>query len=59
MAIALGLGGFLIMDMVNAGQGPGGGLSQLVVGKVNGEKIRRTEFERVYGLRFNGSAAPT
>jgi len=59
VAIALGLGGFLIMDMVNAGQGPGGGLSQLVVGKVNGEKIRRTEFERVYGLRFNGSAAPT
>lgn len=59
VAIALGLGGFLIMDMVSAGQGPGGGLSQLVVGKVNGEKIRRTEFERVHSLRFNGSAAPT
>lgn len=59
VAMVLGLGGFLVMDMVSAGQGPGGGLSQLVVGKVNGEKIRRTEFERVYSLRFNGSAAPT
>ncbi len=59
VAIALGLGGFLVMDMVSAGQGPGGGLSQLVVGKVNGEKIRRTDFERIYSLRFNGSAAPT
>ncbi|MEL6969428.1 MAG: peptidylprolyl isomerase [Bacteroidota bacterium] len=59
IAIALGLGGFLIMDMVSAGQGPGGGLSQLVVGKVNGEKVRRQEFEKVFGLRFNGSAAPT
>lgn len=59
IAIALGLGGFLIMDMVSAGQGPGGGLSQLVVGKVNGEKIRRTEFERVYSLRYNGSNLPT
>lgn len=59
IAIALGLGGFLIMDMVSAGQGPGGGLSQLVVGNVNGEKIRRTEFERVYSLRYNGSNLPT
>lgn len=59
VAVALGLGGFLVMDMVSAGQGPGGGLSQLVVGKVNGEKIRRTEFERIYGLRFNGSTLPT
>ena len=59
VAIALGLGGFLIMDMVSAGQGPGGGLSQLVVGKVNGEKIRRQEFEKVFSLRFNGSAAPS
>ncbi len=59
VAVGLGLGGFLVMDMVSAGQGPGGGLSQLVVGKVNGEKIRRTEFERIYSLRFNGSNLPT
>lgn len=59
VGIALGLGGFLIMDMVNAGQGPGGGVAQLVVGTVNGEKVRRADFEQVYGLRYNGSTAPT
>ncbi|MEL7220319.1 MAG: SurA N-terminal domain-containing protein, partial [Bacteroidota bacterium] len=59
IAIALGLGGFLIMDMSSAQTGPGGGASQLVVGKVNGEKIRRTEFEKVHSLRFNGSNIPT
>lgn len=59
IAIALGLGGFLIMDMSSAQTGPGGGASQLVVGKVNGEKIRRTEFEKVHALRFNGSNLPT
>ncbi|MEZ4985872.1 MAG: SurA N-terminal domain-containing protein [Saprospiraceae bacterium] len=58
VAIALGLGGFLLMDMVNANRGPGDGSSQLVVGRVNGEKIRRTDFEREYGLRFSGSSAP-
>jgi peptidyl-prolyl cis-trans isomerase D len=59
IAIALGLGGFLIMDMNSAQTGPGGGASQLVVGTVNGEKIRRTEFEKVHALRFNGSTLPT
>lgn len=58
VVIALGLGGFLLMDMMNAG-GPGGGLSQLVVGKVNGEKVRRDDFEREFGLRYNGSSLPS
>jgi peptidyl-prolyl cis-trans isomerase D len=56
--IALGLGGFLVMDMVSAGQGPGGGLSQAVMGKINGEKIQRTEFERMYGVLYSNSQAP-
>ncbi|RMF00322.1 MAG: hypothetical protein D6772_06525, partial [Bacteroidetes bacterium] len=55
VAIALGLGGFLIMDSVSQAAGPGNGMSQMVVGKVNGEKVRRTEFERVYGLRYGGA----
>jgi peptidyl-prolyl cis-trans isomerase D len=55
VAIALGLGGFLIMDSVSQAAGPGSGMSQMVVGKVNGEKVRRTEFERVYGLRYGGA----
>ncbi len=59
VAIGLGLGGFLLMDMVSAGKGPGDGMSQLVVGKVNGEKIRRTDFEKDYALRYNGSTAPS
>ena len=44
------------MDMVSANKGPGNGLSQLVVGTVNGEKVRRTEFEKVNSLRYSGSS---
>lgn len=58
VAIGLGLGGFLIMDMNSAQQGPGNGMSQMIVGKVNGEKVRRTEFERTLNLRYNNSRAP-
>lgn len=59
VAIGLGLGGFLLMDMNSATKGPGNGMSQMIVGKVNGEKIRRTKFESVLNTRYNGSTAST
>ena len=58
VVIGLGLGGFLLMDMNSASRGPGNGMSQMIVGKVNGEKIRRTEFENVLASRYNGGTAP-
>ena len=56
--IALGLGGFLVMDMVSANQGPGGGMSQLTMGEIDGTEINRTEFERTYGMRYGRTNNP-
>lgn len=58
IVIGLGLGGFLLMDMNSATRGPGNGMSQMIVGKVNGEKIRRTNFENVLATRYNGANTP-
>lgn len=55
VVIGLGLGGFLVMDMSSATKGPGNGMSQMIVGKINGEKVRRTEFENVLASRYDGS----
>ncbi len=53
--IALGLGGFLLMDMMNAGSPGGQSGSQFVLGEVAGEKIDRGNFERVYSLVYGNS----
>ncbi|GJM34999.1 MAG: peptidylprolyl isomerase [Saprospiraceae bacterium] len=54
--IGLGLGGFLIMDMMSAGNPGGGSSSQFVLGKIAGEKIDRGNFERVYSLVYGNSS---
>ncbi len=53
--IALGLGGFLLMDMMSAGNPGGGSSSQFVLGEIAGEKIDRGNFERVYSLVYGSS----
>lgn len=54
--IGLGLGGFILMDMMTGSNGPVGANAQLMVGTINGEKIDRTEFERSYSLLYANSA---
>lgn len=54
--IALGLGGFLVMDMVNANQGPGG-VSQQSIGSINGKEIDQRAYNIKYSIKYNRSAA--
>lgn len=57
--IALSLVGFILMDAF-VGRGRGAGSSSTTVGKVNGEKIDRNEFEKRITLQQNmgGAQAP-
>ena len=52
--IALGLGGFLVMDMVNANQGPGG-VSQQSMGSINGKEIDQRAYNIKYSIKYNRS----
>ncbi len=54
--IALGLGGFIFMDM-NAGPTSVFGSAQPTVGKVNGEKLDLNEFNRTENILYQNSAA--
>jgi len=53
--IALGVGGFILMDIMTANNGPGGGGSQMVIGEVEGKKFDRNDFERTYGMLYQNS----
>lgn len=53
--IALGVGGFLLMDIMTSGNAPGGGGSQMVIGEVEGEKFDRAQFERTYSMLYQNS----
>jgi peptidyl-prolyl cis-trans isomerase D len=53
--IGLGLGGFVVMDMMNSANGPGQGTNQRYLGEVDGEKVDAREFERVYTLLYSNS----
>jgi peptidyl-prolyl cis-trans isomerase D len=53
--IGVGLGGFILMDFISAKQRGGGGGDQLVLGKVNGEKVSRQKFEQAYSLLYSNS----
>ncbi|MCB0631998.1 MAG: peptidylprolyl isomerase, partial [Lewinella sp.] len=53
--IGLGLGGFVVMDMVNSANGPSGTNSQRYLGEIDGEKVDAREFERVYNLLYSNS----
>jgi peptidyl-prolyl cis-trans isomerase D len=53
--IGIGLGGFILMDFITAKQRGGGGGSQFDLGKVEGQKIDRQNFERAYSLLYSNS----
>ena len=55
--IGLGLGGFVVMDMMNSASGPGGANAQRDLGEVDGQKVDRVEFERAYNLLYGSSTA--
>lgn len=54
--IGLGLGGFVVMDMMNSASGPGGANAQRDLGEIDGQKVDRVEFERAYSLLYGNSA---
>ncbi len=55
VTVALGVGGFVIMDMVNS-QGPGGsGSLTRTLGKVNGEKIDVLNFDNTFNMLYGNS----
>ncbi len=54
--IALGVGGFILMDIMTSGNAPGGGAgSKMIIGKVDGEKFDRNDFERTYSLLYQSA----
>lgn len=53
--IALGLGGFVVMDMMNSANGPGGSNAQRDLGEIDGQKVDRVEFENAYNLLYGNS----
>jgi len=53
--IALGLGGFIVQDMLISGPNQGMGSQTSNIGKVNGEDISLQEFNRVENLVLSGS----
>lgn len=53
--IALGLGGFIVQDMLISGPNQGMGSQTTNIGKVNGEDISLQEFNRVENLVLSGS----
>lgn len=57
--IGIGLGGFVVMDIMSSANGPIGGGAQMLVGTVNGEKINRMDFERKYELLYSNSTGNT
>lgn len=54
--IGIGLGGFILMDFISAKQRGGSGGGQFDLGKVDGQKIDRQEFERAYSLLYSNSS---
>ncbi len=55
--LALGLGGFIVMDMVSAGAKSGG--NQFTIGEVNGEKLDWNEFQRTERILYPNSTGDT
>jgi peptidyl-prolyl cis-trans isomerase D len=55
--LALGLGGFIVMDMVSAGAKSGG--NQFTIGEVNGEKLDWNEFQRTERTLYPNSTGDT
>lgn len=53
--IALGLGGFIVQDMLVSGPNQGMGSQTSNIGKVNGEEISLQEFNRVENIVLSGS----
>ncbi len=53
--LGLGLGGFILMDMMSGQQSVFGG-NQMVMGSVDGEKLDWNRFNRVEQLLYQGSA---
>ena len=57
VTVALGVGGFVIMDMVNS-TGPGGtGSLTRTLGKVNGEKIDVINFDNTFNMLYGNSGS--
>ncbi|NUO01612.1 MAG: peptidylprolyl isomerase [Saprospiraceae bacterium] len=57
VTVALGVGGFIIMDMVNS-TGPGGtGSLTRTLGKVNGEKIDVINFDNTFNMLYGNSGS--
>ena len=54
--IALGLGGFIVMDMTSAG-GNMGGAGQFTLGQVDGEDIDYREFQNTQNVLYSGGGA--
>ena len=54
--IALGLGGFIVMDMTSAG-GNTGGAGQFTLGQVDGQDIDYREFQNTQNVLYSGGGA--
>lgn len=55
--LALGLGGFIVMDMVSAGAKSGG--NQFTIGEVNGEILDWNEFQRTERILYPNATGDT
>ncbi|MBK8702541.1 MAG: SurA N-terminal domain-containing protein [Saprospiraceae bacterium] len=53
--IALGLGGFILMDIMTS-SGPGQATTRTALGKINGQKLDQQVFEQVYDAMYGNSA---
>lgn len=54
--IALGLGGFILMDIMTS-SGPGQATTRTALGKINGQKLDQQVFEQVYDAMYGNSAS--
>lgn len=55
VTVALGVGGFVIMDMVNSSGPQGTGSTSRTLGKVNGEKIDVYNFDNVFNMLYRNA----
>lgn len=53
--VALGVGGFILMDIITANNGPGPSTSQSALGKINGKKIDQQQFETTWDMLYGNS----
>lgn len=53
--IALGVGGFIVMDIMTTSKGPGPGGNRASIGKINGKKVNLQEFDKTWDIMYGNS----